>query len=104
MTRSSTSPAPRPLVLRMLREIYVGPAWHGPSVRAALRGVSAPMAARRVAPGRNTIWDLVLHLAYTRHRMLQRVGLSTERFPRPLRAAWWPRLPDRLTSAAWRDD
>jgi|ERR1043166_7045317 hypothetical protein len=104
MTRPSASPAPRPLVLRLLREIYGGPAWHGPSLQTALRGVSAPVAARRVAPGRNTIWDIVLHLAYTRHRMIQRLGVRTERFPRPLRAAWWPRMPARLTPAAWRDD
>ena len=95
----------RDVILRALREIYAGPAWHGPSMREALRGVSPDAAARRVAPGRNTIWELVLHLAYTRHRLLHRMGAAEERqFPRRFTKSWWPAAPAEPTPAAWRAD
>jgi len=95
-------------IIRAVRETYEGPAWHGPSVVTALRGVPASAAAHRVGPGRNTIWDLVLHLAYTRHRVVLRLarmaGAGAPAFPRRLRASWFPELPAEPGEAAWRDD
>lgn len=111
-SRKPTSAAPaspdvRTLV-RTLRESYDGPAWHGPSVRASLRGLSAERAAARPGPGRNTIWELVLHLAYGRHRLLHRLKrlheLTLPRFPRKLRASWFPELPETLDEASWKGD
>lgn len=100
------------LLARLVRTTYGGPAWYGPSVRSALRGVTAEQALVRVAPGRNSVWDLVLHLAYTRHRVIARIagvaGMPVPqpaRFPRRLRAAWWPALPGGAGgSAAERRD
>ena len=94
----------RELVRRTIHEVFAGPAWHGPSVLAALRGMTAATAARRVERGRNTPWELVLHLAYTRHRLLGRLGVNAGRFPRKLRTAWWPIAPAEPTEAAWRGD
>lgn len=108
--RRATFDAGRPsrdVLLRALREAYAGPAWHGPSLRAALRGISATTASEHPGPGRPSCWEIVLHLAYTRHRLLHRLGVSAgERFPRRLRAAWWPRMPwpEECTPAAWRAD
>ncbi len=107
--RHGTAASPdRETLIRALREGYGGPAWHGPSVLSALRGVPAAAAAERVAPGRNTIWDLALHLAYTRHRVILRLarlaGLDAPAFPRRLRASWFPELPADPGEAAWRDD
>ena len=99
-----TAGAPdRATVSRALASVYAGPAWHGPSVRDALRGVDARMAASRPAPDRHTIWELVLHLAYTRHRVLLRMGEGERRFPHPLRGAWWPQPPSDVDERAWRD-
>ncbi|MBX6363285.1 MAG: DinB family protein [Gemmatimonadetes bacterium] len=70
----------------------------------ALAGVTAEVAAWRPGSGRNTIWELTLHLAYTRHRLLGRVGEAAGRFPRRLARPWWPRMPERPTAAAWRED
>jgi hypothetical protein len=93
----------RAAILRALRDIFAGPAWHGPSVHAALSDVDATVATWRPAPGRNTIWELTLHLAYTRHRVLLRLGERAGRFPHPLRADWWPRMPENSSEDAWRD-
>jgi uncharacterized damage-inducible protein DinB len=97
---------PTKLVLRRaLEEVYRGPAWHGASLLTTLRAIGPADASRRPAPGRNTVWELVLHLAYTRHRMLLRLGGGAgSRFPRPLRAAWWPRMPKPASLEAWRAD
>ena len=95
----------RELIVRTVREMYQGPAWHGPSLRFTLRGVPGVVAAWRVAKGRNTIWELVLHMAYARHRALLRLGVSSGRiFPRPLRASWWPRMPVDQHEDVWRED
>jgi hypothetical protein len=108
--KASAAPAPSPeAIAEAVTEIYRGPAWHGPSVRAALRGVTAAQASWRPAPGRNSIHDLVLHLIYTRHRMIGRLqsvqGGRSERFPRPMRSSsWYPRGPTRLDEATWRED
>lgn len=95
-------------IVRSLCEAYAGPAWHGPSVSVALRGISAEQAAARPAPGRNTIWELVLHLAYARHGLLLRVRrfheVEVPSFPRKLRTSWFPELPQELNEAAWKRD
>jgi len=96
------------LILDTLQEVYRGPAWYGSSLRRALGGVSVELATWRPGTGRNTIWEIVLHLAYTRHRLLLRLThfdhRHVERFPRPLRKAWWPSLPDEITEKSWRAD
>jgi hypothetical protein len=47
----------RATILFSLNESYAGPAWHGPSVRESLDGVSARVAASKLSPSRNSIWD-----------------------------------------------
>ena len=92
-------------LLRALDEGFRGPAWHGPSLRSALRGVTAAGARWTPAPGRNSIWELALHAAYTRHRVLRRLDPTlAARFPRAVRRGWWPRLPDPPDAAAWKAD
>jgi uncharacterized damage-inducible protein DinB len=46
-----------------LSRAYSGKAWHGPSLRFILRGVTAELAAARPIPGAHSIWELVLHIA-----------------------------------------
>lgn len=89
--------------MRALDEAYRGPAWHGPSLRSTLRDCPIEVAAKRVAPGRNTIWELLLHAAYGKH--LGRVRLTGERrrFPHPMARSWWPVAP-APSSAQWEED
>jgi hypothetical protein len=46
-----------------LRRSYEGPAWHGPSLREALEGVTPDIAAHRCSADVHSIWELVVHLS-----------------------------------------
>ena len=46
-----------------LERSYRGPAWHGPSLRENLNGVTAAIAAAESIPGAHSIWQIVRHVA-----------------------------------------
>lgn len=79
-----------------------GQAWHGPTVRGALRGVTAAQARWSPAPGRHCIWDLVLHIAYWNYAVRRHLEPEVARFPRS--PANWPALPDPADARAWARD
>src|SRR5574341_65692 len=45
-----------------LKEVYYGPAWHGPAIKGLLKGVKAKEALVKPVRGVHSIWELVLHL------------------------------------------
>lgn len=91
--------------MRLLREVYSGPAWHGPSVKESLAGVNAEVAARKLSPERNSIWELVLHLAHGRHLVIERVNNAPSApFPREIREPWWPVPPTDQSEQSWQAD
>jgi uncharacterized damage-inducible protein DinB len=45
-----------------LRRSYEGQAWHGPSLRELLDGVTSEQAAAKPISGAHSIWELVLHV------------------------------------------
>ncbi|HMV85976.1 MAG TPA: DinB family protein [Blastocatellia bacterium] len=45
-----------------LKRGYQGPAWHGPSLRELLDGVTAEQAAAKPIPNAHSIWELVNHI------------------------------------------
>ena len=106
MTQSTDGAQPdRGTILAALSESYVGPAWHGPSVRETLDGVTARTASRKLSPTRNSIWELVLHLAHGRHLLIDRLAAApSAEFPRRVREPWWPVAPTDASDAAWRRD
>lgn len=81
-----------------LDEAFAGPAWHGPSLLGALRGVSADLAAWRPAAGRHNIREIVLHCAYWKHTVRGRLTGLRERFARPGRN--WI----EASAESWRHD
>ena len=100
---ASTKPAlpSRAALERMLDEAYRGPAWHGPSVQSALRGVDAERALWRPGPGRPNVWEQALHCALGKHIVSERLDPSVRpRFPRPRTNAWWSPSPDVHDAAA----
>lgn len=107
---SAPRPLPsRPTLVRQLDEAFRGPAWHGPSLLHAVRGVRADDALWRPGPGRPNIWEQVLHCALGKHIVADRLDPSrTVPFPRPRTSAWWSPAPQHDDPAAreraWRED
>ena len=50
-------------ILDQLKRAYEGSAWHGPSVREALAGVTAAQAHARPLVNAHSIWELAQHIA-----------------------------------------
>jgi uncharacterized damage-inducible protein DinB len=109
MTPRSRAALALPELVRLVDSAFFGPAWHGPSLRASVRGVSADEARWRPAPDRHSVWDLVLHAAYAKHRIVGRLdpALAT-RFARRLAHPWWPEpyriSGDESAADAWQHD
>ena len=104
MQEPATDPS-RDVILSTLAESYAGPAWHGPSVIEALDGIGADTAFRKPDANRNSIWELVLHLAHGRHLLTARtLDRDVAPFPRAIREPWWPVSPARSDAAAWKTD
>jgi uncharacterized damage-inducible protein DinB len=79
--------------------------WYGgASLLGTLRGVRADQAAWQ-APGHDhSIWQLLLHCAYSRYNVRRLLEGKTERgaFPRP--GGYWARLPEVVDEASWSED
>jgi len=50
-------------ILDQLKRAYEGNAWHGPSVREVLDGITAAQAHARPLQNAHSIWELVHHIA-----------------------------------------
>jgi uncharacterized damage-inducible protein DinB len=50
-------------ILDQLKRAYEGNAWHGPSVREAIAGVTAAQAHARPLANAHSIWELIQHIA-----------------------------------------
>jgi uncharacterized damage-inducible protein DinB len=46
-----------------LKNIHDGEAWHGPSLKEILSGVTADQAAAKPLQNAHSIWELILHIA-----------------------------------------
>jgi hypothetical protein len=74
--------------------------WHGPNLSSSIRGINAKVAAKSMH-GRKSIWQQVLHAAYWKQRVLNKI-VGTQRFPRS--RSNWPRLPETISEEAWKKD
>jgi hypothetical protein len=93
------------VLLRLLDEAFDRRAWHGPNLRGSIRGLSAAAAARRPAPRRHNIWELVVHAAYWKYAVRRRLT-GEKRGSFPLAGSnWFPRpTGGRADERAWRRD
>lgn len=78
--------------------------WHGgPSLMGCLRGVNAGQAAWKPLPGRNSIWQLVLHMAYWKYTIIRHLNPAHpkgfERSP-----ANFPKVPKTQSEKEWKTD
>ena len=95
----------RVFLVNALTEAFEGPAWHGPTLRSSIRGMSVEEALWRPGKGRNCIWELALHAAYGKYLVASRLEPDVERaFGRRLAKVGWPRLPKPANETAWRAD
>jgi hypothetical protein len=88
------------VLLHLIDEAYENSAWHGPTLKGSLRGVTARRAEWRPAPGRHSIRELAAHAAYWKCTVRRRLtGDSAASFP--LAGSNWLALPP-ASEKAWR--
>ena len=68
-------------IIDQLRRAHEGEAWHGPSLREALDGVTAAEAAARPVPGAHSIREIVAHLAAWEDTLRRRLAGEPLREP-----------------------
>jgi hypothetical protein len=83
-----------------LRRAFNGDAWHGPSVREVLEGVTAAGASARPLAGAHSIWELVVHIeAWVTAPLEATEGVA---MPWPIPAGMdWPSIGEGST--AWAE-
>jgi hypothetical protein len=90
-------------LLALIVSAYNRQSWHGTNLRGSIRGVSARLAARRPAPARHNIWELVVHAAYWKYIALRRLtGASRGSFP--IEGSNWFERDGSGGEKAWRSD
>ena len=82
-----------------LKEIYYGPAWHGPAIKELLKGVTAKKALAKPVKGVHSIWELVLHLTTWTEVAEKRV--KGEKVQQVTSEKDWPSNADR-TEKRWK--
>lgn len=83
-------------IVEQFNQVQDGGAWHGPSIREGLEGLSAADAARRPIGGAHCIWEIVDHIRITEEAV--RRDLTGQS---PSEEADWP-SPTDTSEAAWR--
>ena len=82
-----------------LRRAYEGKAWHGPSLREILDGVTAEQAARKPLAQAHSIWELVLHISAWESAVMKSIeGEYTEEPDE----GDWPAV-EETSDAAWQE-
>jgi hypothetical protein len=91
------------LLLSLIDEAYDRRSWHGTNLRGSIRGLSAAQAARRPAPGRHNIWEIVLHAAYWKYTVRRRIT-GEKRGSFVLKGSNWFTRPITPSEEAWKAD
>jgi len=94
------------LLVALLEESYEKKAWQGPNLRGSLRGVAAAQAAWRPAPGRHSVWELVVHAEYWKYAV-RRMLTGEKRGGFSEKGSNWFRRPAAGSAAearAWKAD
>jgi hypothetical protein len=90
----------RVALIESLRTAFDQRSWHGANLLGSIRIVHATTARQRLGR-RKTIWQQVLHAAYWKHVVINKLA-GTTRFPR--RGSNWPQVPDDHSETAWKAD
>ena len=87
------------VLIAMIDDAFQGSAWHGPTLRGALRGVSAREAAWRPAPLRHNIWEIAVHAAYWKYTVRRRITGQRRRSFALTGSNWFD-----VRGRSWHDD
>jgi uncharacterized damage-inducible protein DinB len=90
-------------LLAAMEEAFERKAWHGPNLRGSIRGLGPEVACRRPAPGRHSIWELVVHAAYWKYAVRRRL-VGDKRGSFALEGSNWFSRPDEPSPAGWAQD
>ena len=95
-------------ILDQLDRAFQGDAWHGPSVRKLLEGLTANHAAAKPVPGGHSIWEIVQHMTTWQDVVRRRLGgevigalppeLDWPPVPNPSETAWRQAVEDLTQS------
>jgi len=99
--RKKKSSEPIRSLLRALDQAYDHRAWHGTNLRGSLRGLTPAHAMWRPAPRRHNIWEQVLHAAYWKYMVRQRL-IGGKRGAFPLKGANWFPAPASGGAVEWK--
>ena len=81
-----------------LNRAFEGMAWHGPSLKESLDGVTSEQAVARSVASAHTIWELVAHIAAWEGVVARRLnGESVGEPPED-----FPQAPPHATEADWQ--
>jgi len=86
-------------ILDQLKRAYEGNAWHGPSIKEALAGVTAKQAHLRALAHAHTIAELVQHIAVWENVGVRRLTGDRAAIAISSPEDWPP--PDDTSEAAW---
>ncbi len=81
-----------------LKRAFEGEAWHGPSLRELLAGVTAQEAAAKPLPAAHSIWEIVLHVAAWEGAVRARLEGEDVKVPAE---GDWPEVKE-TSAAAWQ--
>lgn len=82
-----------------LRRAHQGEAWHGPSLREILAGITAEMASSRPVAQAHGIWELVTHISAWLPAVGRRLDGESVELPA---AADWPATAES-SETAWQN-
>jgi uncharacterized damage-inducible protein DinB len=86
------------LLVHQLDQAFDGKAWHGPTLRGSLRGLSARDATR--ARAAHSVAEIALHCAYWKYIARRRL-LQLPRGSFAWKGSNWFDLPKPFSQAAW---
>ena len=86
-------------ILDQLQRAYEGPAWHGPSIKESLSGVTAAQAHQRPIANGHSVWELVHHIAVWEDVGRRRLEGDPAEVPISSTEDWPP--AEDLSEAAW---
>lgn len=61
-------------LLLAVEQAYDHRAWHGPNLKNSIRGVTLDEASWRPQPERHNVWELLVHAAYWKYRVLRKLS------------------------------